>query len=107
MNKTKEITQTIASNPTTQRTIFRVLVGALVLLSVVYVYVIGSITFNVLARKSLESTVHTLGSHISELELTYLSNANKIDKSFALSKGYVETHQSVYAVRGEARVALR
>jgi hypothetical protein len=107
MSKAKAITTDIIENSHTQRTLFRVLVGSLILLSIVYVYLIGAITFNVLARKSLESSTRTLGSHISELELTYLAAANKIDKNFAIAQGFVDVKNNIFATRTTDRVALR
>jgi hypothetical protein len=107
MSKAKAITNDIVGNSDTQRMLFRIFISGIILLSIVYVYLIGSITFNVLARKSLEANARTLGSHISELELTYLNTTNKIDKSYALSKGFVDMHQNIFATRDEARVALR
>lgn len=107
MSKAKEITTNIVENSYIQRAILRVLVGLLIILSVVYAYLIGSITFNVLARKTLEGTVRTLSSNISNLELTYLGTANKINKDFALSKGFVEVNNNIFATRGSARVAIR
>ena len=107
MSKVKAITSTITDNSYIQRIIFRVLVGSLIALSIVYMYLIGSITFNVLARKTLEGTARTLGSNISNLELTYLDNANKINKDYALSKGFVDINNNIFATRGPARVAIR
>jgi hypothetical protein len=107
MSKAKQITNEIVENTNTQRVIFKSIVGGLVLLSIIYVYLIGSITFNVLARKSLETSVHSLGNEVSQLELTYLSEANKIDKNYALSLGFVDLHQNIFAARDSARVALR
>jgi hypothetical protein len=107
MSKAKAITANIVENSYTRRVILRILVGSLILLSVVYVYIIGSITFNVLARKNLEVTARSLSSNISNLELTYLGNANKINKDFAISKGFVEANNNIFATRGPARVAIR
>ena len=106
-NRTKIITNEIVENGDTQRLIFRVLLGSIFALSIVYIYFIGSITFNVLARKTLETSVRTLGGHVSELELTYLDSTNKIDKNYALSLGFVETHQNLFATREFDRVAIR
>lgn len=106
-DKAKAITIDIKQNTDTQYMLFRVLVGALIILSIVYAYLIGSITFNILARKSLESTIRTVGSHVGELELTYLSKTNQIDKNFALSKGFVDIHQNIFATRVDSRVAIR
>lgn len=107
MSKAKAITTDILENNRTQRTICKVLISSLVLLSLVYIYMIGSITFSVLARRTLETTARTLGSHISELELTYLNMANNIDKNYATTLGYVEVKNNIFATRGAARVAIR
>lgn len=108
MSKAKAITTNIRQNTNTQRIIFRVLVSGLIVLSIVYVYLIGSITFNVLARKSLQSTMHNLSTEVSNLELSYLQKANTIDKNYALSLGFVEMHNTIFATRTAAtRVAIR
>ena len=106
-NRTKTITNEIAENGDTQRLIFRVLMGSILVFSIVYIYLVGSITFNVLARKTLETSARTLGSRVSQLELTYLDSTNKIDKNYALSLGFVETHQNLFATREFDRVAIR
>lgn len=108
MSNAKAITSHILESSKTQRVIFRVLLSGIIVLSVVYVYLIGSITFNVLARKSLETQSRVLGSHVSELELAYLNTANKIDKNYALSLGFVEIHNNIFATRTTpTRVAVR
>lgn len=107
MTKVKVITNDIVQNKNTQRIIFNVLLSSIITLSVVYIYLIGSITFNVLARKSLESTVRTLGSEVSSLELTYLNSTNKIDKNYATSLGFVDVKDNILASRNNSRVAVR
>jgi hypothetical protein len=106
-SKAKAITNNIVQNTSTQRVIFRVLIASLILLAVVYVYLIGSITFNVLARKSLETTVHKLGSNISNLELNYLASLSKIDKNYALSLGFIDVQGNIFAKRDSSSVAIR
>ncbi len=107
MSKAKAITTHVIENTNTQRIIFRVIIALIVTLSIVYVYLIGSITFNVLARKSLETTSRSLGSHVSALELTYLNTANKIDKNYAGALGFVDVHDNIFATRTSAsRVAV-
>ena len=86
---------------------FRVLVSSLITLSIVYIYIIGSITFNVVARKSLETTARNLGSNISELELTYLSNMNDVNKTKATSLGFVDANSNIFAIRSINHVAIR
>ncbi len=107
MNKTKAITNDIRGNSNTQRGIFRILVGSLLAVSIVYVYIIGTITFNVIARKSLENTAQILGSNISNLELTYLSDMNSINKSRATSLGFVDINSHIFATRSIIHVAIR
>ncbi len=107
MSKTKAITNEIILNTSIQRILFRILVGALIALSVIYVYMIGSITFNVVARKSLENTSRILGSNISELELTYLNSMNEVNKNKALSLGFVDTKSNIFATRFITNVAIR
>lgn len=107
MSKTKAIVNDIRSDGYTQRMIFRVLLGSLLSLSIVYVYMIGSITFNVVARKSLENTARVLGSNISELELTYLSNINDVNKARATTLGFVDTKSNIFATRDITHVAMR
>ena len=107
MSKTKAIANEIVENSNTRRIIFRVLLGSLLSLSVIYIYIIGSITFNVVARKSLDTTAKILGSNISQLELTYLSETNNVNKAKAVSLGFVDTKSSIYATRSITHVAIR
>ena len=107
MSKTKAITNDIVRNTSTQRIIFRILLGSIIALSVVYVYIIGSITFNVIARKSLDNTARVLGSDISEKELTYLNNINQVNKEYATTLGFVDIKSNIFATRSITHVAMR
>lgn len=107
MSTVKAITANIIENNYTRRTLLKVLILALVTLFIVYMYFIGSITFNVLARKSLENKVESLSSSISQLELTYLDNLSDIDKEYAESKGFVDAQNNIFAVRSINHVAIR
>ena len=107
MIRAKKITNDIAQNMNTQKILFRILISGSVVLFAVYIYLIGSITFNVVARKSLENTKTELTSHVNQLELTYLSNVNKIDKEYAISLGFVDVHQNIFASRNINNVAIR
>jgi hypothetical protein len=107
MNKAKEITMNIQENTNLQRIILRFLLGSFVIVFIFYAYFIGSITFNVLARKTLENTTRSLSSNISKLELTYLDKINQINKDYALSKGFVEVNNNIFATREDTRVARR
>lgn len=103
----RNFTNNIIESHHLEKTLFKSLLVVFVLLSVTYIYFISSITFNVLARKSLDNSVRSLENDISEKELTYMNSLNKIDKSFALSKGFVEVNNSIFAERVTTRVAIR
>lgn len=107
MTKAKAITNDIAQNINTQRVLFRVLIVSSIILFTAYMYLIGSITFNVIARKSLESNLIELSSNVNQLDLTYFNNVNKIDKEYALSLGFVDTHQNIFVARNINSVAVR
>lgn len=107
MSKAKAITNEITQNINTQKILFRILLGSSALLFVVYIYLIGSITFNVIARKSLENTAISLTNNVNKLDLIYLDNVNKIDKEYAESKGFVDVDQNLFASRSINHVAIR
>jgi len=107
MSKVKTITVDIIENNYTRKILFKGLVLSLAVLGILYVYFIGSITFNVLARKSLENNIRVLSSNISQLELVYLNNLNQIDKDYSLEKGFVDAKNNIFAIRPINRVAIR
>lgn len=107
MTKAKEITNNIKENISTQKILFRALISGSILLFSVYIYLIGSITFNVIARKSLENSVAALSSSVNQLDLTYMNNKNQINKDYALANGFVEVHQNIFASRDINHVAIR
>jgi hypothetical protein len=107
MTKAKEITIDIVKNGKTQIMLFRVLVSSLVVLFCIYAYLIGSITFNVLASKSLKNTISALSHNVNQFELEYLTISNKIDKDYALSEGFVDANHNLFATRTAPRVAVR
>ena len=107
MTKAKAITNELSHNMGTQKMLFRVMIISLVVLFTTYIYLIGSITFNIIARKSLENTIVNLTSEVNELEISYLNNLNTINKDYALSKGFVEIRQNIFASRNINHVAMR
>ncbi len=107
MTKTKAIAQTITNDTYIQRLIFKSLIFSVVIMFVVYLYLIGSITFNVLARKSLENTAKMLSNNISQLEIDYFNKSNEINKEYALSNGFVDVNNSIFASRNINQVAVR
>lgn len=107
MTKAKEITNDITQNIKTQKVIFFILVSGSVIMFALYIFLIGTITFNVIARKSLENTVVKMTGEVNQLELTYLNNINKIDKEYVISKGFVDVRQNIFAARNINHVAIR
>ena len=107
MTKVKAIKNDIVQNIDTQRTLFRVLIISSIVLFATYIYLVSSITFNVIARKSLENTVVNLTSQVNQLELTYLNSVNEIDKEYAKSKGFIDVPQNIFATRNINYVAIR
>lgn len=107
MSKTKAIANDIRVNTRTQRVLFNILLGSILSFFIIYVYIIGSITFNIVARKSLENTAKILGDNISQLELTYLSSMSGVNKTRAASLGFIDTKTSIFATRSITHVAIR
>lgn len=107
MKKAKIITNEISQNVNMQRNIFKLLIFASISLFVVYIYLVGSITFNIVARRSLENTVISLNSELNQLESEYLTNVNKIDKEYAYNKGFVDIGNNIFVTRSINHVAVR
>ena len=107
MTKAKEITNDIRDNISTQRILFRALIIGSIFMCAIYMYLIGSITFNIIARKSLESSVSALTDHVNQLEISYLDSVNKADKNYALSMGFVDVRDNIFASRDVNSVAIR
>lgn len=107
MKKAKIITNEISQNLNMQRNIFKLLIFASISLFVVYIYLVGSITFNIVARRSLENTVIALNSELNQLESDYLTNVNKIDKEYAYTKGFVDMGRNIFVTRSINHVAVR
>lgn len=107
MSKTKAIANDIVGNTNTQRFLFKILFASILSLSIVYIYMIGSITFNVVARKSLEAESRITGSRISKLELIYLNKMNDVNKAYAKTLGFVNTESNIFAIRTITHVAIR
>jgi hypothetical protein len=55
----------------------------------------------------LESNFASLSSKVNQLELSYLSNVNNINKEYALSNGFIDMHQNIFVSRDINHVAIR
>ncbi len=88
----------IIDNGNLQRRILHIMLWMLLTLSLFYVFFLGNIVFNIVGRKALETRAYTLATEVGDLELNYLSLAQKIDLNLAYSLGFRETKPK-FAVR--------
>lgn len=64
-----------------------------------YMYFVGRIVFDVVARKQDESQIRLAQSVVGGLQVTYLSELNNIDISNVKTSGLSESVDTEYAVR--------
>ena len=108
MSKAKAITYQITNDDYLRKQIFRVLLSVLIILSLGYMYIIGSITFNVLARRSLSNNEIQIGNTVGQLELKYVALSNSINESYGITHGFVESKGMLFASRDSvSQVAMR
>ena len=88
----------IVDNSNLQRRILHILLGSLGGLALVYVFLLGSMVFNIVERRSLEREMRVLGNEVGSLELSYLSMSNKVDLNLSASLGFKET-KIIFATR--------
>lgn len=103
---TREFTNNIANDGALRRRIFNVLISSIGVLSLCYVYLIGTITFNVVARRALESNMNEINSKVGELELQSIDLANRIDVAYGKEHGFTEAKGTLFVNKDQA-VALR
>lgn len=80
----------------TNKKLFTLLIGLSIFALLVYMYYIGAIVFNVIARKNIENENKAIASIIAEMQVDYLSKIGSIDKSFALRSGYEDPTKPSY-----------
>ena len=90
----------------TDRTMFLVLSAFVVVSFAMYLFFVGTTILNIVDRKSLENENRSLGSKVSELELNYLSETNKIDLKLAYSLGFKDAGATTFAARDAGGKAL-
>lgn len=61
------------------------------ILAIVYVFVLGNMVSNIVARKGLEADARALSNEVNDLELAYLSMSNNVDLPLSYSLGFKET----------------
>jgi len=103
---TREFTQNIANDGALRRRIFRILLSSIGVLSLCYIYLIGTITFNVVARRALEAKVNEINSKVGYLELESINLSNSIDIAYGNEHGFTEAKGTLF-VNKDQSVALR
>ena len=104
MSTARAITNQITNDDYLRKQIFRVLLSILIILSLGYMYIIGSITFNVLARRSLSNSEIQKGNVVGQLELKYVALSNSINESYGTAHGFVEPSGMLFASRDTTSV---
>lgn len=90
--KIKKISRTKVLNDTVfLQHIFQTVLFSLLALAILYLFLLGSMVFNIVERKSVESHAYVLSNEVSDMELEYLALSKKIDMAYAKSVGFQET----------------
>ena len=106
--KKNKLAQTIAYNYDAQKVIFRWLVSLIIVLCILYAYLIASITFDVLARKSLETNAKELDSQVGQLELQSIALSQNVNSELGKTLGFVDAPAILFASRSDTpKVAIR
>ena len=85
--------------PSIQKQIGFGILGALMLCCLLYVYFLGSVIFDVVARKNAESMVRTAQANVGALELEYFEASKTLTIERARELGFVEDTATVFASR--------
>ncbi len=107
MSKVKIITVNMIGDNHFRRILLRLIIGGFIIIGIIYAYLIISITFNILARRSLGNSSIAFKSNISQLEVTYFSNLSQINRAYATSNGFVNSKNNIFATRSSNYVAIR
>lgn len=81
----------IVNNNNIEQRMLKTLLFFAGMLILFYVLILGNMVLNIIERKSLEADARTLGNEVGNLELQYLSMANKIDLNYSYALGFKET----------------
>ena len=74
--------------------------GILALMVSLYVYFVGKIVFDVVARRGAETAIESTQGSVSSLEIAYLKQIQDLDADgIASSIGLSESHDTLYVSR--------
>ena len=86
----------IVNNNDLQQRMFRALVYSVGFLMLCYVFLLGHMVYNIVARKNLETHARTLTTEVSTLELRYLALSSNVNLTLAHSLGFNESTQKAF-----------
>ena len=95
-----------------EKFLLRLMLWSFAVLAFWYVFLLGSMVFNIVERRALEKDILVLSNEVRDLELTYLSMSNDIDLALAHSLGFREidvkfaTRKSLGRLSGSAEEPL-
>lgn len=87
----------------------RMVIAGLSILAILvsmYMYFVGKIVFDVVARRHAESSIRATQSTVSSLEMAYFKELRTLDLDRAASIGLIESKGTLYANRGTATVGM-
>src|SRR3989338_5396140 len=79
-----------AINNNIEKLAFNIIIWSFGLLALFYVLFLGNMVKDIIARRSLETSVNTLSSEVRELESIYLSISNNVDLTLSYSMDFEE-----------------
>ncbi len=74
------------------------ILGFFGLFAVCYIFILGNMVVNIIARKGFDINSRSLSSEVNDLELKYLALSNSLDIPFSYSLGFKEV-KTTFAVR--------
>jgi hypothetical protein len=80
--------------------LMRIILASFFLLATLYILFIGSMIFDIVERRGLDTQARVLSNEVRDLELRYLSMSGKIDLTLAHSMGFRETKTTFINRRG-------
>ena len=97
----------IVNNSNISTRLLHALLTSLLLLAVFYVFLLGSMVYNIVERKSLEADARNIGNEVRDLELSYLALSNSIDLTFAHSIGFSESKPKYVTRKALGSITMR
>jgi hypothetical protein len=88
-----------------EKTIFRILIGTLILCAGLYIYFINTTVHNVVARQNLENEASQLTLSIGSKEFQYITKRNSVTLTLAYSMGFQDSEVKTY-ISKKAGVAV-